>query len=429
MTMALSVLVGVALALLILEVPISIALGGAAVVTAVLTAVSPPQVLLIQMATTGSSFVLLAIPLFIFAGFLMAKGGIAEDLVALAELPLRRIRGGLGMSIVVACMFFSGITGAKVAEVAAISSTTIPSLRERNYDAAYATAIIAAASAAGELIPPAINTIVLGQLMNVSITKLFLAGVLPALVLGTCTLIIVGLTAPKRAVEAKRLNWTMARKAIKGGVLALGMPLIIFGGILGGVFSPTEAAAFSVLYALVIVVGFYRRLTLRQLFDIACDSGILGGALMLLIMTASAFANILTVERIPYMFSAWLGQLTHMPWLVLLLTAGVFFALGSVLEGLPALIIFVPVLMPLVQQSGIDAVHFGIVVLAAVGIGLFLPPAGIGFITACSVGGVTIPAVTRRYVYFVAGLLAGLVLLVFAPELSVSVPRWADTLH
>lgn len=427
--MALTVLVVVALALLVLEVPISIALGGAAIMAAVVTAVSPAQVLLIQMATTGGSFVLLAIPLFIFAGFLMAKGGIAEDLVRLAELPLQRIRGGLGMSIVVACMFFSGITGAKVAEVAAISSTTIPSLRARNYDAAYATAIIAAASAAGELIPPAINTIVLGQIMNVSITKLFLAGLVPALVLGICTLLIVAFTAPHRADELKRLDRAMVIRAIKGGVLALGMPVIIFGGILGGVFSPTEAAAFSVLYALVVVVGFYRRLTLRQIFDIACESGVVGGALMLLIMTASAFANILTVERIPYMFSEWLSHLTHIPWLVLLLTAGVFFALGSVLEGLPALIIFVPVLMPLVRQAGIDIVHFGIVVLAAVGIGLFLPPAGIGFITACSVGGVSIPAVTRRYAWFVVSLVVGLVLLVFIPGLSVTVPRWVEGLH
>ena len=158
--MALTLLFLVVITLVVLQVPISIALGLAAIVTALFTRVTPVQVLLIQMSTTGISFVLLAIPLFIFAGFLMARGGIAEDLVALAELPVQRVRGGLGMSIVVACMFFSGITGAKVAEVAAISSTTIPSLRRRGYSPEYATAIIAAASAAGELIPPAINTIV-----------------------------------------------------------------------------------------------------------------------------------------------------------------------------------------------------------------------------------------------------------------------------
>ena len=423
--MALTLLAVAVLALLLVEVPISLALGLASIAVAILTAVTPPQVLLIQMSATGTSFVLLAIPLFIFAGFLMARGGIAEDLVALAELPLQKIRGGLGMSIVVACMFFSGITGAKVAEVAAISSTTLPALRQRNYDAAYATAIIAAASAAGELIPPAINTIVLGQIMNVSITKLFLAGLVPALVLGACTLLIVALTAPRRAND-DLVPWSAARKAMKGGLLALGMPLIIFGGILGGVFSPTEAAAFSVLYALIVVVAFYRRLGLRDILEIACDSAIVGGALMLLIMTASAFANVLTVERVPYLFVDWLGQLSKAPWTILLISVALFLVLGSILEGLPALIIFVPVLTPLALASGIDVVHFAIVVLAAVGVGLFLPPAGIGFITACSVGKVTIPEVTRRYAWFVGSLVVGLVLLVFFPWLSVALPAAID---
>jgi C4-dicarboxylate transporter DctM subunit len=421
--MTLTILAILVVALAFFEVPISVALGISAVAVAILTGVTPVQVLLIQMSSTGSSFVLLGIPLFIFAGFLMAKGGIAEDLVALAELPLRRIRGGLGMSIVVACMFFSGVTGAKVAEVAAISSTTLPALRKRNYNAAYATAIIASASAAGELIPPAINTIVLGQIMSLSITKLFLAGLLPALLLGICTLVFVALTAPKRGSENLQGQKTI-RGALKGGLLALGMPAIIFGGILGGVFSPTEAAAFSALYAFVVVVVFYRRLGLRDILEIACHAGIVGGALMLLIMTASAFANILTVERIPYLFAAWMEQFTREPAVLLLLCVMIFLVLGSILEGLPALIIFVPVFQPLAVALGIDLVHFAIIILAAVGVGLFLPPAGIGFITACSVGQVSIPDVARRYWPFVMSLVIGIVILVFVPWLSLVLLRF-----
>lgn len=420
--MTLLILASAVVLLALLEVPMSIALGLASVCIAISTSVTPVQVLLIQMSSTGSSFVLLAIPLFIFAGFLMARGGIAEDLVALAELPLRRIRGGLGMSIVVACMFFSGVTGAKVAEVAAISSTTLPALRKRNYDAAYATAIIAAASAAGELIPPAINTIVLGQIMNLSITKLFLAGVIPALVLGGCTLVIVAVTAPPRN-EQPISERIATRDALKGGLLALGMPAIIFGGILGGVFSPTEAAASSVLYAFLVVVGFYRRLNVRDIVEIACDAGVLGGALMLLIMTASAFANILTVERVPYLFAEWLEQFSRNPSVLMLVSVFLFLVLGSILEGLPALIIFVPVLQPLAVALKIDLVHFAIVVLAAVGVGLFLPPAGIGFITACSVGKVSVPEVSRRYGAFIASLVVGIVIIVFFPWLSVALPK------
>jgi C4-dicarboxylate transporter DctM subunit len=422
--MALAVLAVVAVLLLVLEVPIAIALGLAAIAAAIVTHVAPVQVLLIQMSTTSSSFVLLAIPLFIFAGNLMARGGIAEDLVTLAELPMRRIPGGLGMSVVVACMFFSGITGAKVAEVAAVSSTMVPGLVRRRYSAAYATAIIAAASAAGELIPPAINMIVLGQIMSLPITKLFLGGIIPAFVLAVFTVVVVFLKSPRNEDPMKPLDWNVARRALVGGLLALGMPLIIFGGILGGVFSPTEAAAVSVLYALIVAVGFYRRLNLRNVVDIACDAGIVGGALMLLIMTASAFANILTEERIPYLLVAWLHQVSNAPWFVLLVTAAIFFIVGSILEGLPALIIFVPVLMPLAISSGIEPLHFAIVVIAAVGIGLFLPPAGIGFVTACNVGNVTIGAASRHYTPFVASLVIGLIVLVFVPWFSVALPAF-----
>jgi C4-dicarboxylate transporter, DctM subunit len=420
--MALTILSLAFLALLFLEVPISIALGLAAILSALLTNVSPPQVLLIQMATTASSFSLLAIPLFIFAGFLMAKGGIAEDLVALAELPLKRVPGGLGISVVTACMFFSGLTGAKVAEVAAISSATIPSLKRRGYDPAYASAIIVAASAAGELIPPAINTIVLGQIMMLSITKLFVAGILPAIVLAAFTVAVVVITAPRLEAANAPTDWIEVRKALWGGLWAIGMPIIIFGGILGGIFSPTEAAAVSVLYALLVVAGFYRRLSMRRIFELACDAGVTGGALMLLIMTASAFANILTVERIPYLITTWLSSVSTAQWFVLLTTAAIFFILGSILEGLPALIIFVPVLAPYALSSGVDPIHFAIVVIASVGVGLFLPPAGIGFITACSVGNVTIPAVAKQYIPFVIGLIMGLMVLVYVPWISLVLP-------
>jgi tripartite ATP-independent transporter DctM subunit len=420
--MTLAVLAATVVVLLVLEVPISLALGVAAIGTALLTSVTPAEVLLIQMFTTATSFVLLAVPLFIFAGLLMARGGIAEDLVALAELPLRRIPGGLGMATVLACMFFSGITGAKVAEVAAISTTALPALERRGYERAYATAIIAAASAAGELIPPAINMIILAQIMMLSTTKLFIGGVIPALVLGFFTFVVVAFTAPRRTSERQPMARAELWRALRGGVLALGMPLIIFGGLLGGVFSPTEAAAVAALYSVIVVVGFYRRLGLRQVLEIACDAGVVGGALMLLVMTASAFANIVSVERVPYLFSAWLGSFSHPPWFVLAVTAAIFLTLGSVLEGLPALIIFVPVFVPLAVASRIDLIHFGIVVIAAVGVGLFLPPAGIGFITACGVGKLTIPQVTRRYGLFLVGLIVGVIVLVFVPWFSLALP-------
>ena len=326
------------------------------------------------------------------------------------------------MATVLACMFFSGITGAKVAEVAAISSTALPALERRGYEAAYATAIIAAASAAGELIPPAINMIILAQIMMLSTTKLFVGGVIPALVLGFFTFVVVAFTAPRRVSEPIRMDQIVVWRALRGGMLALGMPIIIFGGLLGGVFSPTEAAAVASLYSVIVVVGLYRRLGLRQVLEIACDAGVMGGALMLLVMTASAFANIIAVERVPVLFSTWMHHVSSAPWFVLSTTAAIFVTLGSILEGLPALIIFVPVLVPLAVGSGINLIHFGIVVIAAVGIGLFLPPTGIGFVTACGVGRVTIPEVTRRYGLFFGGLIIGLIALVFVPWFSVALP-------
>lgn len=422
--------------LLLLEVPMALAMGLAAVAVAALTQVTPVQVLTIQMFSTASNFLLLAIPLFVFASRIMESGGLAADLVRLSELMVGKIRGGLGVSIVVACMFFSGMTGAKVAEIAAMTQTTVPSLRKRNYDPNYAAAIVLAGSAAGEMVPPAITMLIVAETLNTSVTKLFAGSFSGAILLGilASSIIVVkgnGAGRSKRAIqsagqaaEPQALSSSSTAAAIRGGILAALLPIIVFVGILQGVFSPTEAAGVACLYAIFVVGVVYRRLTLRQLFEIATDSAVLSGALMLLVISSSAFAEMLSVGRLQFTLTAALSGFQHSQWVVVILTVALFVVLGSVLEGLPAVIIFAPVLAPLAAGVGMDPIQFGVLISAAVGLGLCLPPMGIGFVTACAVSETGSSAVTKHYWPFILVLLLGVLLIGFVPAFSILLPAY-----
>lgn len=419
-----------AAALLVLGVPMAMALGLSAVTVALASQATPIGILTIQMFDTSSNFLLLAIPLFVFASKLMESGGLAADLVRLSELIVGKIRGGLGVAVVISAMFFSGMTGAKVAEIAAIAQTTVPSLRKRNYDVNYATAIVVAGSAAGELVPPAINMIIVAGTLNTSVTKLFVGSIFGALLLGvlTCVLIILkgnpSLALNQAAGDAGALSTSSTAQAIRGGLVAAFLPLLVFGAILGGVSSPTEAAGIACLYAIFVVCVVYRRLSMRGIFETAADSAVLAGALMLLVICAAAFSQMLSIEGLQFALTSAVTGIAHNGWIVVLLTIVLFVVMGSVLEGLPAVIIFAPVLGPVAAIAGIDPTHFGVLLVASIGLGLCLPPVGIGFVTACAVSRTDSAAVTKRYLPFVFVLLLGVFMIGFVPAFSTYLPRY-----
>ncbi|MGH7709120.1 MAG: TRAP transporter large permease [Vulcanimicrobiaceae bacterium] len=424
--------------LLVLGVPMALALGLSAVAIALASQATPIQVLTIQMFDTASKFLLLAIPLFVFASKLMEAGGLAADLVRLSELLVGKIRGGLGVAVVISAMFFSGMTGAKVAEIAAIAQTTIPSLRKRHYDVNYAVAIVIAGSAAGELVPPAINMIIVAGTLNTSVTKLFVGSVFGALLLGVLTSVLVIINGTGGLIHNGRANPALSSPindagvlstsstwdAIRGGLIAAFLPLLVFGGILGGIFSPTEAAGIACLYALLVVCVIYRRVDARGIFQIAADSAVLSGALMLLVICAAAFSQMLSIEGLQFALTSAASGIGHNGWIVVLVTIILFVVMGSVLEGLPAVIIFAPVLGPVAAIAGLDPTHFGVLMVAAIGLGLCLPPVGIGFVTACAVSNTGSAAVSKRYWPFVLVLLVGVFLIGFVPAFSTFLPRY-----
>lgn len=418
--------------MILLEVPMAIGICLAAVAFAWVSNGTPVQVLTIQMFAASSNFLLLAIPLFVFASRIMEAGGLAADLFRLAELLVGRIRGGLGIAVIIASMFFSGMTGAKVAEIAAITQTVIGPLGRRNYSRGHAVAIVLAGSAAGELVPPAINMLIVAATLNCSVTKLFAGSLSAALLLGilTAALVVIRGDAQRRTsaetVEylsnepgnADELTETSLGSAIRGGILAALLPLLVFGGILEGVFSPTEAAGVACIYAILMVMFVYRRLTVRELFDIAADSAVLSGGLMLLVISASAFSEMLSAERLQFLLAGSLAGIEHSQWAVVVLSVTLFIVLGSVLEGLPAVIIFAPILAPVAAAAGMDPIQFGVLVVAAIGLGLCLPPVGIGFVTACAVADTRTSRVTKEYWPFVIVLTVGVLLIGFVPAFS-----------
>lgn len=369
-------------------------------------------------------FPLLAIPFFILAGALMDTGGISSRLVSLAISLVGWIRGGLAMVVIVAEYIFSGISGSTPADVSAIGSILIPAMKRAGYKAETAVAVVAAAASMGILVPPCIAMVVLGVLANVSVGALFIGGFLPAAVIALMLMALIYIQAVRGNFprEAKPTPRTLVRTFAQA-LVPMTMPVILFGGILGGITTPTEAASVAVVYGILVGLVFYREIKLRDLPKILADSAVTTGVVMFLIGAASLLAWNLTREGVPNLLSAAITTVSTSPWIFLLVSNVMFILLGAVLEGLPVLIIMVPLLMPLVQQFGIHPIHYGIVTIMAVGIGVFLPPVGVCFFIACSIGKTKLIPSTQAFFPYLLVLIAGLLVITFFPEVTLVLPR------
>lgn len=412
------------LALLLVGAPVAVAVGAAGVVGALQAAPAPLTTVANIMLHQLDSFVLLAFPLFVLAGALMETGGIARRLVDLAVALVGWIRGGLGMAVIAAEYIFSGISGSTVADVSAVASTTIPSMVRAGYSGEQAVAIVSAASAMGILVPPCILMIVMGSLGGLSVAALFAAGFVPAIVLALVLMAYIFRIAGRMGIATtsrpslRELGASFSRAAIP-----LGMPVIILGGILGGIVTPTEAAVVAVLYAAIVGLFVYREITWRQLPEILIRSCAITGAVGLLLGVAGVIAWFLTIQQLP---QALIGLMTVIPGsklAFLFLTALVFIFFGAVVEGLPAVVILLPSLLPVVAQLGIDPVHYSIVIVAAVGIGLFLPPVGVGLFIACGVANVPVDRASRALLPFIGVLCVGLTVIILVPWFTLVLPR------
>lgn len=410
---------------LLLNIPIVFCMALGALAGTIFEGQALGLILIPQRLVHGmDSFVLLAIPLFILAGSLMDVGGITKRLVRLARALVGHFKGSLGQIVVVSEMFFSGISGSTVADVSAISSMMIPPMRIAGYVTAYSVAIISATSAMGILIPPCNLMVVLGDITGVSVGALFFAGFVPAFILALILMSVLYYQAHKFDLPAgDRASFKELRSAMVGSLIPLGMPVIIFGGILGGICTPTEAAALAVVYAFIVGVFVYKEIKLHHFWKIVVDSGVTTGMVMFLVGMASIFSFQLAVQHVPEMLANLVSSITKNPYVFLVLSNIIFIVFGAILEGIPAAVIFVPMFMPIVTNMGIDPLHFGILVVASIGIGVFVPPVGVGLIIACGIAQVEIKETIRYLLPLLSILFIGLIFLTFFPWFTTFVPR------
>jgi tripartite ATP-independent transporter DctM subunit len=322
---------------------------------------------------------------------------------------------------VVTEILFSGISGSATADVAAVGSLLIPAMKRTGYTAAEAASIVCASAAMGILIPPSIHMIVLGTLVNVSVARLFLAGFLPAFVMAAGLMLLI-------YVKARRGNWpratvrvTSARfwRAVRRSLIPLMTPLIIFGGIFSGATTITESAVLAVGYSVVVGTLVYREMSWRRTWAIFVDSAATSGVALFLVGAATIFGWTIVMQRIPHAIAEAMTAVSTHPWVFLTLTVLLYLVFSDLLEGLPALLIFAPILYPIAEQLHVDPVHFGIVSIAALGLGFFLPPAALGLSLACSLAGATMTDTVRAFWVYVLVLLAGLLVIAFFPSITL----------
>ncbi len=409
----------------VLSMPIVFALGIAGIVGLALGGF-PLQMLPSSLVAGSQNWVLLAIPSFVFAGTLMERCGMSHALVDLARALVGWLRGGLGMSVIVVSYFFSDICGSKMAEVSALGSTLIPSLKRAGYRPEDGASLISSGTAMGMLVPPAIFMIVIGEVTNTSVVALFLAGFIPAATIGLCLCILVFIQAHILGwPRDTRPSWRFLLKAAREAAVPMVVPVVIFGGFYFGVFTATEAGAIVAAYAFLAAILYYRNVTLREMFFIAYESALLTAAVVFLLAVATIFQYLMGITEVPALLAKLLAPLGAAHWLFLLGTALMTMAFGMVLEGLPAAVVLIPVVFPIAKELGIHPIHFDIVQTAAVGIGLFLPPMGVGLLMALRFAQVPVGRHARSYWPYLVALLIGLMLIICIPELSLFLPRSA----
>ncbi|TDO13944.1 MULTISPECIES: TRAP transporter large permease [Halomonas] len=402
---------------MLLGVPIALAIG-ASVLVALHAQGVPLMVVPQQMFQGINSFALVAVPMFILAGDLMAQGKVSEKLVAFADSLFGFLKGGLSIVSVGAGMFFAAISGSGAATTAAVGSSLVPELRKKGYDPASAASLIAASGTIGVVIPPSVPMIIYAVIAQQSVSKLFLSGILPGIAMG------VGLAAIA-IVQAYRRHYPRGTafspatiwRTFRGASWGLMTPVIILGGIFSGVFTPSEAAAVAVNYALLVSLFVYRDLGLADVYRILIRSAITTSVIMLVIATSAVLSWTLSSWQVPGAIAQAVLSLSTDPYVIMLLVVAVILLTGVFIETASALIILTPVLLPLVTQLGIDPIHFGLIIVVGLAIGMITPPVAINLYVASSVTQLPLERITRAILPYLLGLIGVLLLVVYVPIL------------
>lgn len=403
-------------------VPIGIVIGAAALAFIQIDGTIAFATVPVALQSGISSFVLLAIPFFMLAGVLMDAGGLAARLVAVITPIVRRLPGGLLVAQVLSVYVFSGISGSKTADIAAVGSVMRRPLADAGYPPEESTAVLASAAAMSETVPPSLAIIILASITSLSPATLFLAGIVPAAAMAL--VLIAGITVRGRGGRyplPSRLSVMESLRALPPALPALVLPVILVYGIAAGIGTSTEVSAVAALYGLIVVAAGYRSLRLRDLWRSCVDASVLGGLVLFIIANATVLSQALTINQIPQHIASGLGSVGGKT-LFMVLSVVTLVLLGMLLEGLPAIVVFAPLLLPVATTLHINALQYGIVLLIAMGIGSFAPPIGAGLYVAAAIGETSITKVMRPAWFYTAILLIGILIIAIVPSITTALP-------
>ena len=424
--MELTILLLTLVVLLAMGVPVAFALLGATI--AAFLAIDIPLVVVFQRMAAGISvFNLMAIPFFIFAGDLMYRAGIARRLVEVAEAMFGRARGGLGQVNVGASMLFGAVSGSAIASASAMGSTLIPLMKEKRYDADYAVNVTATAAIVGLLIPPSHNMIIYAAASGtgVSIGDLFLAGVFPGILTGLLLMVAAWAVAVKRGYPKGVFpGWRPFIRAAVYAVPGLMTAVIIMGGILSGIFTPTESSAIAVIYTILVGALVYRTLGWSEFMAAAIQSVKTAAMVLLIIASATGFGFALAILEVPAGLAGLIGFITENPILILLIVNVILLLLGTFMDMAPLIVITTPIFLPILTPLGVDPVHFGIIMMLNLGIGLVTPPVGSVLFVSSAIGGIPVERSVKTIWPFYGALVLALLLITYIPWLSMALPTY-----
>lgn len=418
------VLLGIFFLLLILGIPVAFSLGISTLFAIIL--IDIPIIIIFQRMFSGiNSFVLICIPFFILMGNIMEKGGIARRIVNFSNLIIGRIRGGLAGVNVLASMFFAGISGSAVADTSSIGSMLIPMMNEEGYDRSFSAAITCTSSTIGLIIPPS-NSMILYSFVagGVSIAKLFAAGIIPGILVGIGLIIVSYIISIRKNYPSHPIpSFKEAIKITREALLSLFLVVIIVGGILGGVFTATEAAVFGAVYAFIITFIVYKELNLRDLPEILLKTVYTTAIVMFLIANSTAFAYILALEQIPLLVSNFLLSITTNKYILLLIINIILLIVGTFMDMSPAILIFTPILLPIATNLGLSPIHFGIIMLVNLCIGLNTPPVGTVLFVGLGIADVTMTQIIKPLLIFIIPMIIVLLLVTYVEPITMFIPN------
>ncbi|MBT2689146.1 TRAP transporter large permease [Bacillus sp. ISL-47] len=406
---------------LFFTVPIGIAIGLAVLFTILYTGGMPVEFLMKELTNSVDSFPLLAVPYFIIAGEIMGKGGISKRLFNVADSMVGNKTGGIAMATIITCMFFAAISGSGPATVAAIGGIMIPAMVQKGYDKRFATAVVAAAGSIGVIIPPSIPMVIYGVSGSVSIGDMFIAGIIPGIMVGVGLMIY-------SYIHSKKMGYTGTDQAttIKGVLTALWeakwallIPVVILGGIYGGIFTPTEAAVVAVVFGLIVSVFVYKELKFKDLPQIFVDSALTTATVLVIVGAATAFGRLLTIEQIPNQIAEAMMSISSEPLIIMLLITLLLLIVGCFMDTIAAIIILTPILLPVALQIGYDPIHFGIIMIVNLSIGFITPPLGVNLFVGAGISGLSLEELSKAIVPFFFAMLITLLIIVVAPQLSL----------